>query len=60
MSMDVCILTLQWLNLNILRPNHTAENSRKRMNHAQILILTCYVRDLSIYLQQFFSDVERL
>ena len=32
----------------ILRPSHTAQNSRKRMNHAQISSLTWYISDLRI------------
>ena len=31
-----------------LRPSHTAQNSRKRMNHAQISSLTWYISDLRI------------
>ena len=33
---------------NYLRPSHTAQNSRKRMNHAQISSLTWYFSDLRI------------
>ena len=32
----------------LLRPSHTAQNSRKRMNHAQISSLTWYISDLRI------------
>ena len=32
----------------MLRPSHTAQNSRKRMNHAQISSLTWYISDLRI------------
>ena len=32
----------------ILRPSHTTQNSRKRMNHAQISSLTWYISDLRI------------
>ena len=34
--------------IEVLRPSHTAQNSRKRMNHAQISSLTWYISDLRI------------
>ena len=34
--------------IGALRPSHTAQNSRKRMNHAQISSLTWYISDLRI------------
>ena len=41
-------LLSSWFQVIVLRPSHTAQNSRKRMNHAQILSLTWYISDLRI------------
>ena len=35
-------------NFSFWRPSHTAQNSRKRMNHAQISSLTWYISDFRI------------
>ena len=41
----LCLIGYQ---LRLSRPSHTAQNSRKRMNHAQISSLTWYISDLRI------------